>query len=305
MRTTANQRRLPPASSFEDIAQTYLSLGWSPFPLPKGKKGNPPTGITGLYRRELIEADVLHMFSGFTSWVNIGLAMPRNVIGIDVDIYGDKHGGQTFKALIGRYGPIPNAPYSSSRSGTEGGIPAGIHFYRVPDGMKFVRGTGSGIDIIQWSHRYAVAWPSIHPEGRQYKWHGTTGPDHRIPSVGELPELPEPWLNGLASNKDDRDGIPFTGTIDEWFASLPDRPEPLNVRKFAAKTIRAFRYAGRYDTMVSAVATLVSWGAQGDPVEQSICDAGTAYEAAVGDERDASSEFIRALEGAIHRFGAK
>jgi hypothetical protein len=176
----------------------------------------------------------------------------------------------------------------------------------VPEDTKLVGKINGGIEIIQWFHRYAVVWPSIHPEGRQYRWHDTTVPYHSIPFVNELPELPEAWLDGLAAVKKTHGGAGFAGTVDDWMAELPEGQLPLIQRKAMTGIYRKFRYAGgRYDTMLSAVGMLVNWGAQGLPVEETIIELAEAYVAAVGDERDADSEFSRALEGAIMKFGAR
>jgi Bifunctional DNA primase/polymerase, N-terminal len=60
----------------------------------------------------------------------------------------------------------------------------------------------SDIEIIQRHHRYAVVWPSIHPEGRQYQWFDADGNViDGPPRKADLPELPAMWLEGL-SEKD-------------------------------------------------------------------------------------------------------
>ena len=57
--------------------------------------------------------------------------------------------------------------------------------------------------------------------------------------------------------------------------------------------------------MIYMVAKLVGWGANGLPVGPSINGLFDAYVAAVGGERNAESEFDRALQGAISKFGGK
>ena len=46
---------------------------------------------------------------------------------------------------------------------------SGIRFYLVPLGLGWVH-TLDGIEIVQRLHRYAVAWPSVHPDGRTIGW---------------------------------------------------------------------------------------------------------------------------------------
>ena len=48
--------------------------------------------------------------------------------------------------------------------------------------------------MIQPHHRYVVAPPSIHPDtGRAYRWRSGS-----ITKVGDLPALPQPWLDALS-----------------------------------------------------------------------------------------------------------
>ena len=65
---------------------------------------------------------------------------------------------------------------------------------------------GSAIEVIQLTHRYAVVSPSLHPEGRPYVWctvgaMGEMTPledqADGIPSLGDLAELPESWVQGI------------------------------------------------------------------------------------------------------------
>jgi hypothetical protein len=196
------------AIGYADVQLRYIDAGWTPLPLPLGQKMPPPMGYTGEARSHPTDR-ILKNWSKTQPDGNVALVMPPGVIGIDIDAY---HGGKaTFRTLLKRYGSIPNAPYSTSRD--DG---SGIHFYRVPEDTRLVGKINGGIEIIQWFHRYAVVWPSLHPEGRRYLWHDSSG----IPDVDGLPELPEAWLDGLAVVKKDRGGVGFSGTVDDWMAAL-------------------------------------------------------------------------------------
>lgn len=294
MRTTATTGHL----GYGAVQGRYLDAGWTPLPLPRAKKSAPPKGYTG-ERAGVPDDRILAEWATENRDGNVALLMPQDVIGIDIDAY---HGGtDTWRTLVKRYGLIPTAPYSTSRD--DGSC---IKFYRVPDGTKLRGKIDGGIEIIQAHHRYAVVWPSLHPEGRTYRWYALDFTPGGIPALDSLPELPESWLEGLSVVKKDRGSTGFSGSVDDWMAALPEGRLPLTQRAFMNKVRRKFRYAGgRYDTMLSAVGTLVAWGAQGDPVEDAIVELAEAYVAAVGDERDADSEFTRALEGAIAKFGSK
>jgi hypothetical protein len=99
-------------------------------------------------------------------------------------------------------------------------------------------------------------------------------------------------------------GRPYEGTVDDWMDGLPESPiTPPDVYR-----IRKLLFAGassRYDTMVHEVGRLVAQGAYGQPVREPIEALFTTYVGLVGDERDAESEFYRALEGAIKKWGSK
>lgn len=303
MRTTSNQRERQ--LGYADVAFYYLSRGWNPLPLPRGQKSPPPMGYTGQGRKLPSEDDLYYWSSAEgTRGGNVGLTM-LNAVGIDIDAY---HGGKdTFRTLIKRYGSIHNTYYSTSRS--DG---SGIHFYRVPDGSRLVGKINGGIEIVQWFHRYAVVWPSIHPEGRQYKWFTPDGsmlsdnPSDLPSRVTDLPWLPEAWLSGLKATAKARTGHGFEGDAEEWFDRLAKGILPLGYKLEVRKAIKELeREGGRYDTMTVMLAKLVGWGANRYPVGQCINDLFDAYVAAVGGERDAESEFDRAFQGAVAKFGGK
>jgi hypothetical protein len=124
---------------------------------------------------------------------NVGLRVPPDVIGLDVDAY--KGGLDTLNALINQLGPLPSTRIS--HSGRNDG--SGIRFYRVPI-LTWVTSL-PGIEIIQRVHRYAAVWPSMHPDGRQYGWwdQAEAGPlEGSVPLVEDLPELPWSWIAELS-----------------------------------------------------------------------------------------------------------
>jgi hypothetical protein len=177
----------PPA--LVDVALAYHEGGWHPLPLPARKKAKPPDGHTGYGGSDLTAAEIAE-----AAWTgNIALRMPPDVIGLDVDVY--KGGDETLAGLLARCGPLP--PTWISHSGRNDG--SGIRFYRVPTGLAWIPGL-PGIEIIQRVHRYAVVYPSIHPEGRVYGIadQAEARLDAELPPVEDLPELPWPWIAELS-----------------------------------------------------------------------------------------------------------
>ena len=121
------------------------------------------------------------------------------MIGIDVDDYGDKHGGKTLAELEIELGLLPETVISTSREGV-----SGIRFFRVPAGLKWPSQAGPDVEIIRHGHRYAMVWPSVHPEGREYVWAGKVN-GHLPPTVAELPELPPEWVQHLTGGERERE----------------------------------------------------------------------------------------------------
>ena len=178
-----------------DWAIRYHRAGWHPLELPARAKSPPPDGRTGYDGVDMIDQEV-----ALASWSgNIGLRAPVDVIGLDVDVY--KGGAKTLNELLGRLGPLPLSWIS--HNGRNDG--SGIRFYLVPAGMTWVPGL-PGIEIIQRGHRYAVVFPSTHPEGRQYAWinQADAFSPAELPLVEELPNLPWPWIAELSrAQRDD------------------------------------------------------------------------------------------------------
>jgi hypothetical protein len=195
---------------YADVARQFLDAGWAPLPLPRGQKASPPTGTTGADGKWPTVDDV-------DAWAashhdgNVAIRMPTTVIGIDVDDYDDKGGGDTLGRLEHAHGALPPTWTSTSR-GT--GI-SGIRLYRIPDGVRFPGVLGPGIDVIQHHHRYAVVTPSTHPNGQRYRLYDPSGNRAtRPPNIDDLPALPQTWVDQLA----ERPATP-----------IPDTPKPITL----------------------------------------------------------------------------
>ena len=177
-------------------APAYFKAGYGPLRLPARKKAPPPDGYTGRNGHEVTAEDVERWVTESPSG-NIGLLLPRGVIGIDVDSYKGANHVAAWNELTERCGPLPDAPWCSSR---DDGV-SGVRLFRVPENWeaagKLPEGS-NGIspgEVIQWHHRYVVAPPSIHPDTRRaYRWRSGS-----ITNVADLPVLPQPWLDALSS----------------------------------------------------------------------------------------------------------
>jgi len=153
-------------------ADAYWRAGWRGIvPLPYKAKKNPPSGFTGQNGVDPSYADLDAWATGPEGAGNIALRMPRNVVGVDVDAYGDKLGKETLATAEREHGALPLTWRTTSR---DDGV-SGIRFYRVPEALAWPGEIGHGTELIQHRHRYSLVWPSVHPEGRTYRWIGPDG----------------------------------------------------------------------------------------------------------------------------------
>lgn len=192
-----------------DAARLWYERGWPPFPLPANAKGPPPSGVTGYDGLDLTAAQV-----AAARWTgNVGVRMPADVIGLDVDGYGGKRAVSALMALEAELGPLP--PTVRSSNGRPG--QSGIRFYRVPVGLSWVTSLPGGIDIIQRHHRYAAVWPSMHPEGRQYVLVDELSRERcEVPEVADLPELPWAWIAFLSRLPGEEAQVPQAASPDAY-----------------------------------------------------------------------------------------
>ena len=211
------------STPYQAAARDYFDAGWYPIPLPYNAKEpvpNKPNSFTGeagefVSERQVLEwvAPKARFSAGNANFPvsNIALRLGKNVIGIDVDAYGTKAGAATLEAAEEEWGPLPLTYVSTSR---DDGI-SGIRFFLVPEGYAWPGELpqGKGIEILQWSHRYAIVAPSINPQNNKlpYKWYvekeDNDGAryfealEEEFPAVADLPGLPEEWITGLTQGK--------------------------------------------------------------------------------------------------------
>lgn len=191
-----------PVQGYAAAAPAYRHMGWTQvIPLPSGAKFPPPKNTTGGTQRPVTDTQVAQWSQAETVGrpSNVGVVMPEGVIAIDVD-RAEGHerkqdGALTLIRLERELGPLP-ATWTSGHENADS--PYRHRFYRVPSGLEFDGGAGEGIDILQHHHRYAVAWPSTHPNGSTYRWMRPDGTVYEgVPHVMWLPDLPDAWVRRL------------------------------------------------------------------------------------------------------------
>lgn len=187
------------AGPYGNAADVYWQTGWRGIlPLPPKAKKSPPKGYTGDGGLYPSYPDIHTWANGPERLGNIALRMPANVIGLDVDAYGDKPGAETLRLAEAAHGALPPTWRTTSR---DDGV-SGIRLYRVPEGLAWPGEIGGATEIIQARHRYAVVWPSLHPEGKTYRWIGPDGVvSTTVPDPETLPLLPQAWVEAYTGGQ--------------------------------------------------------------------------------------------------------
>lgn len=258
---------------YADAAQAYWQKGWlGVLPLKRGSKWPPPTGFTGYDGADPSFPDILQWSELYPDG-NICLRLPDGIIGVDVDAYGAKTGAAAFAEAVRRWGPLPEGPQSSSR---DEDLVSGLRLFRVPPGtlletvIVFPELEIGDIEIIQRHHRYAVCWPSIHPEGRGYWWRNSQGQVLGIPELGEIPELPQTWIDGLKLTPK---SLEFSGDGFDIRQALTAGEPTVVVGARLQMALKELNLPGtsRHDTCCRHVMALLRHGAEGQAgVEQAL-----------------------------------
>lgn len=270
-------------------APRYRAAGWQGvLPIPPRRKSSPPTGFTGANGAYPGEDQVAEWAASGPA-CNIALRMGPDVIGIDVDDYDGKPGGQTLAELVDTCGELPPTWVSTSRTDRV----SGIRFYRLPTPTKLI-GSLPGIEIIQRHHRYAVVAPSLHPDGREYRWISPDGEiGDQVPGVDDLPELPAAWLQRLT--------VAGTTSASRRALATGTTVSPA-VDKAYGQAVRGLRQGTRHDSALAGIGALVRLEHLGHPgATDSLTQLRHDFLAAVGDSRtahEAKTEWDRMIEGA-------
>jgi putative DNA primase/helicase len=306
------------ARPWGDFAKKYFMAGWCPLPLPPRKKSSPPTGTTGRYDmpdRKKIQGWARDR----DARCNIAVRVPDNVIGLDVDAYDAKVGRASLAELVREFGELPETWTLTSRSD---GV-SGIRFYRVPTGMHWPGEPRPDVQIVQNHHRYAVAYPSVHPDTRGvYLWYGPGDPlngaprsvsvEHEIPAIDELPELPAEWIEGLTSGRLWAELPADLGAsrsdILDWVKARPSSIECRLMRKQADAAVEEIGVGGAHDALNSRVYALIALASEGHSgLDTALSRVRASFTTEVTrpgrkgrrGRREAASEFLRIRDGAV------
>jgi P4 family phage/plasmid primase-like protien len=299
------------------FAVLYFQAGWYPLPLPIRKKKSPPSGTTGKYEapgKELIE----RWLREYEKRGNIALRVPDNVIGIDVDAYDDKVGRASFAELQADLGPLPPTWTLTARND---GV-SGIRFFRVPPGLHWSGEPIPDVQIVQHRHRYAVAYPSIHPDTRAvYRWYPPKAAlngnppvtvEHELPKIADLPDLPVEWIDALSGgrvwHKLEADENATRQDLLDWLKARPSGEMCRLMAKETQRAIDEIAVGGAHDALNSRMYSIVSLASEGHVgVRRALKLIREAFYVEVmqpgrkgrRSEREASAEFNRTRDGAV------
>lgn len=257
---------------FGQAAMKYLKAGWPEvLPVWKGGVRDKQPMVKGYHGREGTWPDEMttKMWSRRYSLANIALRLPRWVIGLDVDHYDGKTGGDTLYDLEEKLGYLLAGPTSTSR---EDGV-SGIRLFALPGdyaGANWPAQAGSGIDVITWYERYVICYPSVHKTGRDYEWIVEGDSWGGIPSPSDLPVLSKEWceylVNLAGSSQEKWDGKSFDGSAAQWLRDYGGGEPCEYVERAGVRALDALGNGGSvHDEAKLAIAQLIKAAAEGHP----------------------------------------
>jgi P4 family phage/plasmid primase-like protien len=259
----------PSPTPYADGLPEYLPNDWAGvIPLKKGKKLPDAVGVTGYHSKagnpsHWPTPEEYEHWATVKASCNLGLRLPEEIIGLDVDDYTGKVGGATLAKLEAKYGPMPPAWRSGSR---RDGSRSGIYLYRVPVGLKWppvveIDGLGD-IETIRTGHRTVAAWPSIHKSGQVYGWWDPSGElSATVPPAdpAQHPELPAELVEYLTAGQMRDDTAPAVVDLGEAASWLTDG-EPCQA---VAKILTEYTGSSRHDTAGRLQVKILRHGEQG------------------------------------------
>lgn len=292
----------PFRAAWVELANSGLG---TPIPLPVGKKHPPPEGVTGRDGKAISPA-ACGEIARRTPCANIAIRLAESVVGVDVDHYGKKRGGDTLAAREAEWGSLPPTWWSSARE-----APSGIRLFLVPHGTRFVSAVGEHVETVQHTHRYVVTAPSWNPKaGTRYEWHDPSGEVGSCPEIDDLTPLPWSWLTGLVdATIHSSVGAVDDDAVKEFTARCGGRYQRSTSPKFKGlkAILRSPLTGARHDRLVSVSTLAACESAAGHyPFRAAVAEIRSWWLAVVKDEpRRHDREFGDALRWAVAQADAQ
>jgi hypothetical protein len=271
---------------YGNAALKYIKAGWpEALPIWKGGTRDKQPMVRGYHGREGVWPDdtTNKLWAGRYARANIALRLPRWIVGLDVDHYGDKYGWDTLIELEGELGPLPSGPVSTAR---EDGF-SGIRLFMVPGdyaGAAWPAQAGPDIDMITWYERYVICAPSIHKTGNVYRWLSDGNGMKHMPAPSDLSILPEDWCEYLVSMAGESTGSEYDGGARDWLEKYGGGEPCRYVEGVISKWLTRIENGSAHDAAVYVASQAV----------YAVCDGHTGVNSALWAVRDA---FITRVSG--------
>lgn len=256
-------------------ALAYVKAGWpEALPIWKGGTRDKQPMVRGYHGREGTYPDksTSQLWANRYARQNIALRLPRWIVGLDVDEYDDKYGGDSLGELQDKLGPLPATFVSTAR--TDG--VSGIRLFMVPGdyaNSAWPSQAAEDIEMITWYERYVICAPSMHRTGGQYRWYRQSSKfkemqEYRtMPAPEDMSILPSEWceyLSGLAGAGNERwEDAGFDGSARQWLIDYGGGKPCRYVEGIAVRIMENMNDGSMHEAAKLGIAQLVKGAAEG------------------------------------------
>lgn len=224
------------ATPYKDRALAHFDKSWDVFPAAPGGKEPLVKGRSGGYQSEPASREqILRELDRFDK-ANIGIRLPNDMIGLDLDLRADADGVVTADGLDSFFGLElpPTIGLGHAPDGDEVAPDYRHHLYRVPvgvlpDDIARLKDSKGGIDLLRWMHRLTVGSDSIHKSGQMYRWVREDGSISKgIPTPAQATQLTmEEWrrvVEFFGERTDSGGGVLADVDTEAWLAAHGGEP---------------------------------------------------------------------------------
>ena len=313
---------------YGEAALKYIKAGWPEvLPIWRGGVKDKQPMVRGYHGREGAwpDKDTTTLWSHRYARVNIALRLPRWIVGLDVDHYANKAGGDSLGDLEDKLGPLPGTFVSTAR---EDGV-SGIRLFMLPGdyaASSWPSQAAPDIEMITWYERYVICSPSIHKTGNVYRWYRQVD-EHKemrksvvqFPGPEYMSALPVEWceyLSGLAGSDERWSESSFDGSARQWLIDYGGGEPCRYVESIGVRILDAMNHGGSmHEAAKLGIAQLVKAAAEGHTgINSALAPMRELFVYKLGQrgagerrrgENKAVSEWRSLVTGAVARYGGE